>query len=119
MPLSNSELAGLLCSPSRLRALDDEDLLAALRSGESEGFTFEAKTQKTGRTNRELSLSPYPEASGDILGCGLGLVVQLRGLSVSQAKNVRQDAFLYAEPEFGASFRLCTTAGSYSGHLTG
>jgi len=32
VPLSNSELGGLLCSPSRLRALSDEDLLLALRS---------------------------------------------------------------------------------------
>ena len=32
MPLSNSELGGLLCSRSRLRALNDQDLLVALRS---------------------------------------------------------------------------------------
>jgi len=33
MPLSNSELEGLLRSPSRLRMLTDEDLMVALRSG--------------------------------------------------------------------------------------
>jgi hypothetical protein len=33
MSLLNSELEGLLCSPSRLRTLDDQDLVAALRSG--------------------------------------------------------------------------------------
>jgi hypothetical protein len=33
MSLLNSELKGLLCSPARLRTLDDQDLVAALRSG--------------------------------------------------------------------------------------
>ena len=33
MPLSDDELAASLCSPSRLRALNDEDLMAALRIG--------------------------------------------------------------------------------------
>jgi DNA-directed RNA polymerase specialized sigma24 family protein len=33
MSLLNSELEGLLCSPSRLRTLDDQDLVAALGSG--------------------------------------------------------------------------------------
>ena len=33
MSLLNSELETLICSPSRLRTLDDEDLVAALRSG--------------------------------------------------------------------------------------
>ena len=33
MSLLDSELEGLLCSPSRLRNLDDRDLVAALRSG--------------------------------------------------------------------------------------
>ena len=33
MSLLNSELEGFLCSPSRLRALNDEDLAVALRSG--------------------------------------------------------------------------------------
>ncbi|MGA7794077.1 MAG: helix-turn-helix domain-containing protein [Candidatus Acidiferrales bacterium] len=33
MSLLNSELEGFLCSPSRLRALNDEDLVVALRSG--------------------------------------------------------------------------------------
>jgi DNA-directed RNA polymerase specialized sigma24 family protein len=33
MSLLNRELEGFLCSPSRLRALNDEDLVVALRSG--------------------------------------------------------------------------------------
>jgi DNA-binding XRE family transcriptional regulator len=33
MSLLNSELETLICSPSRLQTLDDEDLVAALRSG--------------------------------------------------------------------------------------
>lgn len=33
MSLLNSELESLLCSPSRLRTLDDGHLVAALRSG--------------------------------------------------------------------------------------
>ena len=33
MRLSDSELASLLCSPSRLRALTDAELMDALRSG--------------------------------------------------------------------------------------
>jgi hypothetical protein len=33
MPLLNSELEGYICSPSRLRALSDQELVAALRSG--------------------------------------------------------------------------------------
>jgi RNA polymerase sigma-70 factor (ECF subfamily) len=33
MPLSDDELAASLCSPSRLRALTDEDLMSALRMG--------------------------------------------------------------------------------------
>jgi RNA polymerase sigma-70 factor, ECF subfamily len=33
MSLSNSELATLLCSPSRIRALSDAELMEALRSG--------------------------------------------------------------------------------------
>ncbi len=33
MPLSDDELAASLCFPSRLRALTDEDLMAALRMG--------------------------------------------------------------------------------------
>ncbi len=33
MPLLNSEVAALVCSPSRLRALSDDELMDALRSG--------------------------------------------------------------------------------------
>jgi RNA polymerase sigma-70 factor, ECF subfamily len=33
MSLSNGELEGLLCSPSRLRTLSDAELMDALRSG--------------------------------------------------------------------------------------
>lgn len=38
MSLLNSELQSLLCSPSRLRRLDDEHLVAALRSGCSDAL---------------------------------------------------------------------------------
>jgi hypothetical protein len=33
MPLLNSELESYICSPSRLRALNDQELVVALRSG--------------------------------------------------------------------------------------
>jgi hypothetical protein len=38
MSLLNSELESFLCSPSRLRALNDEDLVAALRSGSNDAL---------------------------------------------------------------------------------
>jgi|SRR5579863_1748151 len=38
MSLSNSELEALLCSPSRLRALTDAELMNALRKGCNDAF---------------------------------------------------------------------------------
>jgi PAS domain S-box-containing protein len=40
-------------------------------------------------------------------------------LSVFQARNVRQDAYLYADPENRVLCRLWATTGSYSRHLAG
>ena len=51
--------------------------------------------------------------------CDLASRAQIRAnLSVLRARNVRQDAYLYADPENRALCGLWATTGSYSRHLT-
>jgi hypothetical protein len=67
MPLSDTELESLLCSPSRLRTLDEKDLVTALRSGCNDALAVLFERHGTAVLQRIRAILQNDTAADDIV----------------------------------------------------
>src|SRR5580700_9622435 len=103
MSLTNDELAALVCSPCRLRALTDAELMNALRSGCNDALAilFERHSALVFQIARE-SLCSDGEAEATVRRV-FGSVFQARDEFNSNCESFTNWLLKYAEPDRGRS----------------